>query len=90
MTEKELAVAKLIVDDVKQAYKRECQEDITTALNSVKRVFNSDKTFNIEILKYLRQHGMGLIWHTKKECDHVDQRLGLRYKEQVFEISVTL
>lgn len=80
--------AKLIESDVIRAYDRPNDDNLRKVLESVKRICNDDGLFNIEIISYLRTKGMGLVWATSETDTHSESRVGLHYKDAVFEIDL--
>lgn len=87
MTEKELAIAKLIVLDIITANETHDKEDIRKALESVKRIINKDGSYNINIITYLRANNMKLVWNTVEHSDSTEKRLGLVYQNKAYEIN---
>jgi len=88
MSNENLVIAKLIEVDVKRAIETPNDKNLKNALESVKRIFNTDGSYNHEVIRYLRSKDMKLVWAKSETETSSDQRLGLCYNGSAFEIDV--
>ena len=88
MERENLVIGKLIEIDIKRAVESPNDKNLKIALESVKRIFNSDGSFNHEIIKYLKSKDMKLVWAKSETDTSSDQRLGLCYEGSAFEIDI--
>jgi len=90
MSNENLVIAKLIEVDVKRAIETPNDKNLKNALESVKRIFNTDGSYNHEVIRYLRSKDMKLVWAKSETETSSDQRLGLCYKGSAFGIVVLI
>ena len=86
MKDEDLTIAKIIVLDIKKADITSSKEDIKRALESAKRIFNDKNEINISIVKYLKGHGITLVWNTINTETSSERRLGLKYNNKGYEL----
>lgn len=77
----------MIEHDVKQAVKSRDENDIKAALESVKRIKQSDGELDIEIMTILKNdYNMKFVWGTVDDPTHKEKRLALVYEGVAFQI----
>lgn len=87
LTEYQQSIVYMIEHDVKQAVKSHDENDIKAALESVKRIKQSDGELDIGIMTILKNdYDMKFVWGTVDDPTHKEKRLGLVYNGTAFQI----
>ena len=83
---KDELLAQVIYNDIKTAYNDQTPENMKQALSSAKRVINTDKSLNVNLVIALKKFGISLVWNKVEHDNQVEKRLGVRYKNVALEI----
>lgn len=87
LSEYEKSIICMIEHDVKDAVASHDKNDIKAALESVKRIKQSNGELNLAIMNILKtDYNMKFVWGTVDEATHKEKRLALVYNGMAFQI----